>query len=120
MTPPTVDPENRDPDEVAPTDTYRPMDPVWVHRGGVWCAGVVEAASKLAATVTYRPTHSVGTGVDTLTARYVLARFDADPVLDRVAARGSGPGVLRMRPIGQIGPIGQIPPDLAGGMTLAG
>jgi hypothetical protein len=67
---------------VAPTDTYLPADPVWVYRDGAWRAGVVEAASAFAATVTYRPNGARGTGVDTLTARYMLARTDVDPQLD--------------------------------------
>jgi hypothetical protein len=83
MPAPTIDPDQRNPAEVAPTDSYRPADPVWVFRGGAWLAGVVEAASSRAAMVTYRPTGARGTGVDTLTARYVLARADADPLLDR-------------------------------------
>jgi hypothetical protein len=48
----------------------------------VWRAGIVEAASARAATVTYRPGGSRGTGVDTLTAKYMLARPDIDPMLD--------------------------------------
>lgn len=80
---PTIDPDQRKPDDVAPTDTYRKADRVWVYRGGLWRAGVIEAASPRAATVTYRPNNSRGTGVDTLTARFVLARVDLDPVLDR-------------------------------------
>lgn len=82
MPTPTIDPDQRDPAEVAPTDSYRPSDPVWVYRGGIWRAGVVESASARAATVTYRPSGARGTGVDTLTARYVLARADTDPLLD--------------------------------------
>jgi hypothetical protein len=79
---PTIDPDRRDPADVAPTDSYRPTDPVWVFRAGSWRAGVVEAASAVAATVTYRPTNERGTGVDTLTARYLLARGEVDPLLD--------------------------------------
>jgi hypothetical protein len=82
MPSPTVSPDHRDPAEVAPTDSYRPSDPVWVYRSGVWRAGVVEAASPRAATVTYRPSGARGTGVDTLTARCIVARVDVDPVLD--------------------------------------
>ncbi|WP_249713810.1 hypothetical protein [Rhizomonospora bruguierae] len=67
---------------MAPTDSYRPSDRVWVYRGGTWRAGVIEAASDLAATVTYRPERSRGTGVDTLTATYVLPRNEPDPLLD--------------------------------------
>lgn len=83
MPTPTIDPDQRDPAHVPSTDTYRPADRVWVHRGGAWRAGVVEAASARAATVTYRPTGAWGTAVDTLTARYVLARADIDPLLDQ-------------------------------------
>ena len=79
---PNLDPEQRNPTDVAPTDSYQPADPVWVYRGGVWRAGVIEAASARAATVTYRPSSARGTGVDTLTARYLLARAEADPLLD--------------------------------------
>jgi hypothetical protein len=86
MPTPTIDPERRDPAEVAPTNSYRPTDPVWIYRGGVWRSGIIESASSRAATVTYRPSGARGTGVDTLTARYVLARAEVDPVLDRLAA----------------------------------
>jgi hypothetical protein len=79
---PSVSPDQRDPTEVAPTDTYRPTDRVWVFRGGTWRAGLIEAVSPRAATVTYRPGEARGTGVDTLTAPYVAARADADPLLD--------------------------------------
>lgn len=82
MSTPTIDPYDRDPAEIAPTNSYRPADRVWVYRDGTWRAGVIEAASDLAATVTYRPERSRGTGVDTLTATYVLPRNDLDPLLD--------------------------------------
>lgn len=82
MTPPTIDPYRRDPAGVAPTDSYRRADRVWVYRGNAWCAGVIEAASAQAATVTYRPENVRGTGVDTLTAPYLLPREDPDPLLD--------------------------------------
>ena len=85
MSAPTVAPPQRDPAEVAPADSYRPADPVWVYRDG-WRAGVIEAASPRAVTVTYRPCSHLGTGVDTFTAPYVLARSDADPTLDRQRA----------------------------------
>jgi hypothetical protein len=83
MSTPIIDPDHRNPAEIAPTDTYRPADRVWIFRQGIWRAGVVEAASPRAATVTYRPSGARGTGVDTLTARYILARADLDPLLDR-------------------------------------
>ena len=82
MPAPVIDPDKRDPGDVAPTDSYQPADPVWVYRGGAWRAGIVEVASTRAATVTYRPGHTWGTGVDTLTAPYVLARTESDPLLD--------------------------------------
>ena len=82
MPAPTIDPNRRDPAKVTPTDSYRPADPVWVFRGGTWRAGIVEAVSPRAATVTYRPNNARGTGVDTLTAAYVLPRADVDLLLD--------------------------------------
>ena len=82
MTAPDLDPDQRDPADVVPTNSYQPADPVWVYRGGVWRAGVIEATSTRAAMVTYRPTMAKGTGVDTLTARYLLPRRDSDPLLD--------------------------------------
>src|SRR5689334_16113932 len=36
MPEPTLHPSQRDPAEVAPADSYRPDDPVWVYRHGVW------------------------------------------------------------------------------------
>jgi hypothetical protein len=82
MTSPSLDPTKRNKADVAPTDSYRPADRVWVYRGGTWRAGVVEAVSELAAMVTYRPNSARGTGVDTLTAEYVLPRAEVDPFLD--------------------------------------
>lgn len=82
MPAPNIKPEQRDPAHIAPTDSYRRHDPVWVYRGDAWRAGVVESVSARAATVTYRPNGSRGTGVDTLTAQDVLARFEVDPLLD--------------------------------------
>ncbi|GGQ44409.1 hypothetical protein [Couchioplanes azureus] len=81
MSTPTIAPPHRDPADVAPADSYHKADPVWVYRDG-WRAGVIEAASPLAVTVTYRPGTHVGTGVDTFTASYVTYRADADPALD--------------------------------------
>ena len=88
---PGLDPDRRDPAEVSPTDSYHPTDPVWVYRGGAWCSGVVEAASAVAATVTYRPATARGTAVDTLTAKYLLPRTEPDPALDRDPASGLDP-----------------------------
>ncbi|MBG0560867.1 hypothetical protein [Actinoplanes aureus] len=79
---PTVTPPQRDPADVAPAESYRPADPVWVYRDG-WRAGIIEAASPRAVTVTYRPGSHPGTGVDTFTAPYVTSRADSDPGLDQ-------------------------------------
>ncbi|GIF11315.1 hypothetical protein FHX34_1011217 [Actinoplanes teichomyceticus] len=90
---PTVTPPQRDPADVAPAESYRPADPVWVYRDG-WRAGVIEAASPRAVTVTYRPgSHHRGTGVDTFTAPYVTSRDADDPTLDNRGLR-----LVRRRP----------------------
>jgi hypothetical protein len=81
MSTPTIAPPERDPSEVAPADSYHHADKVWVYRNG-WRAGVIEAASYRAVTVTYRPGAHRGTGVDTFTAQYVTTRADED-ALDR-------------------------------------
>lgn len=83
---PTVTPPHRDPADVAPSESYRPADPVWVYRDG-WRAGVIEASSPRAVTVTYRPDSHRGTGVDTFTAPYVTSRLDNDPALDHRGLR---------------------------------
>jgi hypothetical protein len=79
---PTIAPPQRDPADVASADSYHPADRVWVYRDG-WRAGIIEAASPRAVTVTYRPGAHRGTGVDTFTAPYVTARSVEDPQLDR-------------------------------------
>jgi len=94
MSTPTIAPPERDPAEVAPADSYHKADPVWVYRDG-WRAGVIEAASSRAVTVTYRPGAHRGTGVDTFTASYVTFRADEDPALDNastLAKRTPRPG----------------------------
>jgi hypothetical protein len=85
MSAPSTPPPRRNPADVAPADSYRPTDPVWVYRDG-WHAGVIETASARAVTVTYRPGPHRGTGVDTFTAECVLTRAESDPVLDRELA----------------------------------
>lgn len=91
---PTVTPPYRDPADVAPADSYRPADPVWVYRNG-WRAGIIEAASPRAVTVTYQPdNHHRGTGVDTFTAPYVTFRADSEPDLDQRQLR-----LVRRRPL---------------------
>lgn len=87
MAAPTIDPHRRDPATVSPTDSYRCADRVWVYRDHGWCAGVIESVSSRAATVTYRPPNSRGTGVDTLTAVYLLPREEEDPLLDHPLPR---------------------------------
>ncbi|MET8147578.1 hypothetical protein ACIBSW_06595 [Actinoplanes sp. NPDC049668] len=82
MSTPSIAPLQRDPADVAPADSYQKADPVWVYRDG-WRAGVIEAASPRAVTVTYRPGSHRGTGVDTFTASHVTSRADEDPALDR-------------------------------------
>ena len=89
MSAPTVDPEMRNTAQIAPTNTYRPRDRVWVFRNNGWRSGVIESATERAAMVTYRPTQERGTGVDTVTARYVIARAEEDPLLDRPPLRRS-------------------------------
>ncbi|GLY97186.1 hypothetical protein [Actinoplanes sp. NBRC 103695] len=81
MSTPTIAPPERDPQDVLSADHYHKADPVWVYRNG-WRAGVIEAASALAVTVTYRPGAALGTGVDTFTAEFVTKRADVDPALD--------------------------------------
>jgi hypothetical protein len=95
MPSPTIGPGERDPATVAPTDSYRQADPVWAYCSNIWCAGVVEYVSARAATVTYRPNNSRGTGVDTLTAAYLMTREDLDPVLDLRPRPGAQPGPPR-------------------------
>jgi hypothetical protein len=82
MPAPNIHPEHRDPDDVKPTEDYRPADPVWFYRDGVWRSALIEAASVFAATVIYRSDNSRGMGVDIRTARYVHARNEIDPWLD--------------------------------------
>ncbi|MFI5936295.1 hypothetical protein [Actinoplanes sp. NPDC051494] len=82
MSTPSIAPPQRNPAEVAPAASYHKADPVWVYRNG-WRAGVIEASSPMAVTVTYRPGTHFGTGVDTFTAQYVTTRTDEDPALDR-------------------------------------
>ena len=86
MSTPNIAPLERDPADVAPAGTYHKSDPVWVYRNG-WRAGVIEAASDRAVTVTYRPGSHRGTGVDTFIASYVSPRAEKDPALDGPPAR---------------------------------
>jgi hypothetical protein len=87
MPAPTVHPDQRDPALVAPTDSYSRHEPVWVFRHGRWRPGLVEVSSAMAATVTYQPAGARGTGVDTVTAPYVLPRAEVEPTFDRAFRR---------------------------------
>jgi hypothetical protein len=80
---PSIEPDHRDLADVANTSSYQRDDRVWVYEDGLWCAGIIEAASTRAAMVTYRPPGARGTGVNTFTARSVQARADFDPDMDR-------------------------------------
>jgi hypothetical protein len=97
MPAPTVHPDQRDPAFVAPTDTYLPRDRVWVFRHGCWRPGLVEVCSAMAATVTYQTAGTRGTGVDTVTASFVLPRADLEPMIDGGARRRS-PSYLEATP----------------------
>ena len=81
MPAPSIDPDQRDPADVAPTETYAQDDPVWIYRDGVWRAGIVELSSPYAATVICHDDDD-RIGVDIRTARYLLPRDERDPVLD--------------------------------------
>jgi len=72
--PPACEPSERDPSGVAPPDTYRVGDPVWVHRHGAWRPGVIEGASERAILTRYRPNEGPGTGVDTVSPLHVASR----------------------------------------------
>lgn len=87
MSTPTIAPPQRELSDVKPASSYQKADPVWVYRGG-WRAGIIESASPIAVTVTYRPGTHIGTGVDTFTAPYVTVRHDEDPTLDRRNEKG--------------------------------
>jgi hypothetical protein len=79
---PSIHPDQRDPSDVVPTENYRPADPVWFYRDGVWRSALIEAVSVFAATVIYRSDSRRGTALDIRTARYVAARKEIDPLLD--------------------------------------
>ncbi|MBO0867098.1 MAG: hypothetical protein J2P15_00895, partial [Micromonosporaceae bacterium] len=76
--PPGSRPEERPEAEVAPANTYRHGDPVWVHRYGAWRPGVVDAASQRGVMTTYRCSAGMATVVDTVSAEYVVLRASTD------------------------------------------
>jgi hypothetical protein len=77
--PPSCDPSQRDPAHVAPADSYRRDETVWVYRNGSWHPGVVNGASPLAVMVTYQSLGGRGTVVDTVTAEYLMRHGNPDP-----------------------------------------
>lgn len=79
--------ERPQPADVPPAGTYRPGDPVWIHRDGQWRPGVVESASPVAVTARYRCAEGLGTVVDTVCVEHVAAREHVDSPLDRELAR---------------------------------
>jgi hypothetical protein len=99
---PSIDPEDLDPTEIPPADSYRPADPVWVYRAGAWHAGVVVATSSRTATVTYRPAQGPETAIDTLAASYLSPRADLDPLLDDGGAFPPSAGRATGQTIGQV------------------
>jgi hypothetical protein len=76
--PPPYGPAERDSATVAPAGSYHTGDPVWVHRGGAWRLGVVEAASSRAVLARYSYANGIGTTVDTVWAECVAARTSPD------------------------------------------
>jgi hypothetical protein len=76
---------------------------VWVFCGGAWRPGVVLNSSLDAAVVRYRPTDGSGTAVDTVMARNLACRYDADAYLDTPALHPSGlPSRAALRPQGVV------------------
>lgn len=71
---PRCEPEQREPAEIAPADSYRRGDQVWVHRHGQWHTGVVDGSSPAAVIVTYQPQGMRGTVVDTVPAMNLIRR----------------------------------------------
>ncbi|WBB68427.1 hypothetical protein [Micromonospora sp. WMMD812] len=66
-----------------PPDTIGAGDRVWVRRAGSWRPGIVLQSNASAATVRYRPSETIGTGVDTVTRNSLRPRHDHDPYLDK-------------------------------------
>jgi hypothetical protein len=78
-TPPGWDPDQRDPSHIAPADSYRRDDAVWVFRNGSWHPGVVNGVSPLAVMVTYQSIGGRGTVVDTVTSQYLVLDRHPEP-----------------------------------------
>lgn len=80
MPAPAFHPDQRDPAQVPPADSYHRDDAVWVFRNGAWHTGVVDGVSAFALMVTYERTGARGTVVDTVTPEYVVPHADLDTV----------------------------------------
>ncbi len=83
MPTPNVPPESRHATEIAAADTYRPGQPVWVHRGA-WQPGVILEASPRAVLVRYRH-HGRALGIDTVLPYQVAHREEPDRLIDDIA-----------------------------------
>ena len=81
-TPPSTDLRSRG--DVS-AHSFRSGAAVWVNRGGVRRAGVIEGACALAVLVRYRCSEGAGTVVDTFPPDYLSVRTEPDPYLDRTA-----------------------------------
>lgn len=64
---------------VAPADSYRPGQPVWIRRGYAWRPGEVVNACARTVMVRYQPGEHPGTAVDTVTTDMVVPRTGGDP-----------------------------------------
>jgi hypothetical protein len=81
MPAPTIDPQDRQPDELPTVEDL--ADPrVWAYVAGQWRAAAVLSYSTTAVLVRYQLTGR-GTGVDTLTHRFLWAhRTEPEPAVD--------------------------------------
>lgn len=78
LPPPTVAPQDRDPEEYLPTSAYRPGDEVWVHhRQAGWCPGVVTIVGAWGLQVRYELPGGGGGAVDTVMPDRVARRAAA-------------------------------------------
>ena len=84
MPAPSMPPEHRDPDGIAPAAAYRPSETVWIWRRSQWRPGIVLDGSTLAVMVRYNP-HGRAVGVDTALAADLAHRHEPAPVLDQLS-----------------------------------
>lgn len=76
---PAFTPDNRDPAQVEPAESYQHSEPVWVYRHFEWHLGVVDGTSPLAVIVTYQREGMRGTVVDTVPAECLVRRAERQP-----------------------------------------